>query len=269
MIHAAITAVALSCCTTFTIVDDTDWSEEGTMIEFKGGSVADYIDEVTDGFKAVNHDPNIILLPGTEGVILPAMSLRVMHPGDAFAAISDHVYTTESGIDVMVDFETVGSGSSIFRISGNEWRPPRARTAPRAASPAVHDEVSVSIIRVPEARMASAVTLAGRVLDLAGLSETTSLVPLPQDDLLLVSSTDTGHSLVGEIVFEVVRPKKKSEEQSRGRRGSPIDPESRRALRAELSELAKRKVDDSTDPEARKVVDEGFRRTLDRLRNTN
>jgi hypothetical protein len=197
------------------------------------------------------------------------MSLRVIHPGDAFAAIADHVYTTESGMEVMVDFETVGGGSTIFRISGDEWRPPRTRTAPRTVSPAGDDEVSVSIIRVPEALLASAVTLSGRVLDLAGLSEQTRLVPLPQDDLLLVSSTDTGHSLVGEIVFEVVRPKKKKEEQNHSRRGSTIDQETRQTLRAELSELAKRKVDAPIDPEVRKDVDERFRKALDRLRYTN
>ena len=273
MIHAAITAVALSCCTTITLADNTTHADEGTSIDFKGGTVAQYIQEVTDGFKADNQDPNIILLPGTEGVVLPAMSLRIMQPGDAFAAISDYVYTVADGKQVSVDFEMVGGESTIYRISGHDWMPSsRARTAPRGSVPAVEDkdDVSVSIIRVPASKLESVVRLSSKVLDLAGISSRTSLVPLPEDNLLLVSSTMTGQTLMQEVVFEVLRPKKNSTDaEPRSHRRSPAETDHRKALKSELAELARKKNDPSMDPAERKDIDQRFTKALNGLRGKN
>ena len=272
MIHAAITAVALSCCTTITLADNTTHPDEGTSIDFKGGTVAQYIQEVSDGFKAANREPNIILLPGTEGVVLPAMSLRIMEPGDAFAAISDYTYTAGDGKQISVDFETVGGESLIYRISGHEWKPNiRSRTVSRTATPSPDEnEVSVAIIRVPASKLDTVVTLSGKVLDLAGISSSTSLVPLPEDNLLLVSSTMTGQTLMQEVVFEVLRPQRKpADAEPRSHRRSPAETDQRKALKSELAELARKKNDPSTDPSERKGIDERFTKALNGLRGKN
>ena len=268
MIHAAITAVALSCCTTITLADDTSLAGPGTSIDFKGGSVAEYIQEVEVGFRAEDLQPNIILLPGTEGVMLPAISLQVVTPGDALAAIADYVYTIDDGKQVSVDFEILGGQSSIYRISGNEWRSTsRSRAAARtAATIDVDEEVTVSIIRVPESRMASVLALSGKVLDLAGISQDTKIVPLPDEDLILVSSTSTGQALVGEVVFEVMRPTKSKSAEPRSLRRPAADEGHRQELRDQLNKLAKLKMDDSMDAAERKDVEERFTKVMHELR---
>ena len=269
MIHAAITAVALSCCTTITLADDTTHPNEGTSIEFSGGSVAEYIDEVKDGFRIADEEPNIVLLPGTEGVVLPSMSLRLVDPGDAFAVIADHTYTSVDGRRISVEFETVGGGSTIFRISGYEEDNARARGRSRTVD-AIGSGVNVSIIRIPNSRIATVMSIAGKVLDLAGVSEKTTLVPLPQEDLLLVSSTEEGQALVREVVFEVLRPTKDSvQSDSQTRRGSPVESDHRAETRAELSRLAKMRNDDSIKGSKRKEIDRRFAEAMVELRRSN
>lgn len=270
MIHAAITAVALSCCTTITLAENTNHSEEGTPIEFAGGSVAEYIQEVADGFKTVDEDPNIVLLPGTEGVVLPPMSLRLVDPGDAFAAIADHTYTSADGRKIAVEFETIGGESTIFRISGYEQKEtfrPRGRIN---GVDAVGSGVNVSIIRIPESRIATVISLSGKVLGLAGISGKTTLVPLPKDGLLLVSSTEEGEALVREVVFEVLRPTKDSGDvESKSLRGSPAKIDHRAEIRAELSRLAKMRNDDSIEVSNLKEIHRRFAEAMVELRRSN
>ena len=271
MIHAAITAVALSCCTTITIAGNTERPNEGTSIDFKGGSVAEYIQQVTDGFQSDDQDPNIVLLPGTEGVSLPAISIRVTAPADAFAAISDFIYTGRDGKRISVDFETIGGDTTIYRISGREWVPGnRSPTNSRAASPRTFaEDMTVTIMRVPGSKIPSVIDIATKAIELAGLSERTNMVPLVEDDLLLVSSTRIGIDLVGEVVFEILRPDRKNDEKKRSRGEVPVETQDRDSIRSEISRLAKLKKDASSKPGSRKAIDERLRSTLKRLRDTN
>ena len=91
-------------------------------------------------------------------------------------------------------------------------------------------------------------------------------MPLPDEDLILVSSTSTGQALVGEVVFEVMRPTKSKSGEPRSLRRPAVDEGHRQELRDQLDKLAKMKKDDSMDPAERKDVDERFTKVMHELR---
>ena len=130
-------------------------------------------------------------------------------------------------------------------------------------------DMTVTIMRVPGSKIPSVIDIATKAIELAGLSERTNMVPLVEDDLLLVSSTRIGIDLVGEVVFEILRPDRKNDEKKRSRGEVPVETQDRDSIRSEISRLAKLKKDASSNPGSRKAIDERLRSTLKRLRDTN
>ena len=273
MIHAAITAVALSFCTTISTTDDTD---AGAMIEpgvdlktiaFDGGSVSDYIATISTLFETDGTPANIVLFPGTERVQLPALAFVAASPGEALDVIADHVFTTKAGVQVSIEHELIGVESPVHRISGEEYQPraTRART-PGGSS---FDEIDASILAVPAARLDAVLAISERALELVGLAERSTLVPVPEQGLLLVTGTSRGRSLVEDIVFAVLQPRPSAEsgKQSRGHpTATPNDPAS---LKAELTKVAKLRQAESDDSGRRSPVQSRFQQLIREIRQAS
>lgn len=85
--------------------------------------------------------------------------------------------------------------------------------------------------------------LVNTVLDIAGLSERSNIVLLPEHDLLLVASTNKGQVLVERIVFETTGPNAKR--SPKPKRTSASKSERRDEVRKMLKDLAKRRQDTS------------------------
>ncbi|MDE0808449.1 MAG: hypothetical protein OSA40_01450 [Phycisphaerales bacterium] len=261
MIHAAIATAALFCSPTTlqSAIDPTP--EESIAIYFEGGSVADYVFEVAEAFAEFDPRSNIVLLPGTEKIELPSISLKVAHPRDALAAIADHFYKVKDGTQVYLDFEQVGLEEDILRVSGKNPSPSNVRG--RTPSPRVVVDRGVAILRVDRSALETAITLSSKVLDLAGLLDTSTLFAVPNHDLLLVSSTDTGQDLVEQIVLELNASNAKQLQNTEPTH--PIDAR-RGALKKELVELAKIRLDKDVGAEVRMQASKRFARALQQLR---
>ena len=222
MIHAAITAVALSCAAITTDARNPESAHASpvpvdsstVMIEFAGGSVADYVATVGDAFAAGDRAPNIVLFPGTEGVSLPPITLGVDRVEDALSVIADPVYRSENGVQISIELETLGTNDSIHRVSGTEMRPRSsgARTStPRGARIEGDGGVDLAIVPIDGERLDAVVRIASRALQLAKVPGS-KLTPIPEQDLLLVLSTVQGRDIVEQIADHVATmpPKKRS-----------------------------------------------------------
>lgn len=273
MIHAAITAVALSCCTTNPIAEDRNVQESRTWVDFDGGSVADFVDVVVEEFGDEDGGPNIVLLPGTDGVELPAMKLRISNPEDAFLAIANHVYSLPNRRMVSLDFEVVGNESSILRLHGQSIGPrtPTARGSSRSnVVGSGTDALGVSIITVPASDIDSAMTLAKTVLELAGLIDVSRIVPIPDDGILLVSSTNEGRGLVEDIVFKA---RKSATPRSMKTTGDVVPAEvvptgvgKESDPRTRLARVARIRSDPSIDQAARAEAKVRYHELMDEIR---
>ena len=263
MIHAAIATAALFCSPT-TLQSAIDLTpEESIAIYFEGGSVADYVFEVAEAFAEFDPRSNIVLLPGTEKIELPLISIKVAHPRDAIAAIADHFYKVNDGTQVYLDFEQVGLEEDILRVSGKNPSPSnvRGRTSP---SRFVVDR-GVAILRVDRSALETAITLSTKVLELAGLLDTSTLFAVPNHDLLLVSSTDTGQDLVEQIVLELGASNAK---QLQTTEPAQAINDRRGALKKELGDLARIRSDKNVGAEVRLQASKRFARVLQQLRRS-
>ena len=126
MLHAAITAVALSCCTTITITAESRTDAEPILVEFAGGSVADYVETISDRFGG-GAPSNIVLFPGTEEVVLPPMTFAVGDPEDALAVIAEHPFMTSRGGSIEIELEVIRVVRSSSRGHAMEPRGHRNR----------------------------------------------------------------------------------------------------------------------------------------------
>ncbi len=273
MIHAAITAVALSFCTTISTTDDTD---AGAMIDpgvdlktiaFDGGSVSDYIATISTSFEKGGTPANIVLFPGTERVELPPITFVASSPGEALEVISNHIFTTKAGMQVSIEHELIGVEFPVHRISGEEYQPrsTRART-PGGSS---FDEIDASILAVPAARLDSVLSLSERALELVGLAERTTLVPVPEQGLLLITGTNRGRSLVEDIVFAVLQPKPSAESGKRSREHSTPTPDDPASLKVELAKVAKLRQAESDDSGRRSPLHSRFQQLIREIRQAS
>lgn len=243
MIHAAITAVALSCSPSNSIQHAPQPTKEIVKVEFAGGSIAEYVVEITEAFAAGDESVNVVLLPGTDEIKIPSISLEVMDPVDALAAVSDHHYELEDGTRIFIELEQVGIHAGVIRLSGTQMNSPGPRGNYNGRMTTAADDRGVTILRVDRDRMETVGALVNTVLDIAGLSERSNIVLLPEHDLLLVASTNKGQVLVERIVFETTGPNAKR--SPKPKRTSTSKSERRDEVRKMLKDLAKRRQDTS------------------------
>lgn len=297
MIHAAITAAALSCAAITTDARNLEpvhaslvpGDARTVTIDFVGGSVADYVSTVGEAFAAGGRAPNIVLFPGTEGVSLPPITLGVDRAEDALSVIADHVYRSENGVQISIELETLGSNESIHRLSGQEMRPrssgSRAST-PRGVRIEGDGGVDLTIVPVDGQRMDAVVRIASRALQLAKVPGS-KLTPIPEQDLLLVLSTEQGRDIVEQIADHVATmpPKRRSrsgddpvDEKIEGESKAPASPTSRDLdasddPREVMSRAARIRNDAAADPaakaEARRDFDRARRALRDRTRSSD
>lgn len=277
MIHAAITAVALSFCTTISTTDDTDAGAmidpgvDLTTIAFDGGSVSEYLDTISTLFERNGTPANIVLFPGTERVELPPLSFVASSPGEALEVIADHVFTTPTGVQVSIEHELIGVESPVHRISGEEHQPRATRA--RTPGGSTVDEIGASILSVPAARLDAVLAISERALELVGLAERSTLVPVPEQGLLLVTGTNRGRSLVEDIVFAVSQAGPSAEPGSRSRQEADPDrdpdPERVAIAKAELTRIAKSRRSESVDPGHRNVLRSRFQQLLREIRQAS
>lgn len=257
MIHAAITAVALSCCTTIALADDTGNASELKTIEFGGGSVSEYVDAISTIFEGRDAPSNIVLFPGTEYVELPPITFAVSSPGEALDVIADHVFTTANGMQVSISHETIGIESPVHRVSGHEYRPHPSRN--RVAGQASNHEVGIALVSVPAGRMDTVLAITERAFALVGLDERSTLVPVPGQDLLLVTSTARGRDLVEEIVIKVIHARPFGDEEARSRREASPSPGVVTQSRRDRTRIVGASGDESSDGGFQPGFRPGFR----------
>ena len=263
MLHAAITAVALSCCTTITITAESRTDAEPILVEFAGGSVADYVETISDRFGG-DAPSNIVLFPGTEGVVLPPMTFAVGDPGDALAVIAEHPFTTSRGGSIEIELEVIPGPSPVFRLSGHAMEPRGHRN--RAVAPSGKDQVDVAVLAVPADRIDAVTRIGGTALDLAGIADRSTFTPFPERGLLLVTSTARGREIVDEIVRWVNRSGEAAREAAPPRPEATDDARSMHELRKELSSVAKARGNASLDPERKEALRIRHHELLDRIR---
>lgn len=277
MIHAAITAVALSCSPITIHSEDTASTEEVTLVDFAGGSITDYVHEVATAFAESDARPNIVLLPGTDEVKISPVSIRVVRASDALAAIAGHDYLLDDGTTVLINFEEVGSDESILRVSGipqyeqGSHRNSSARSSRSGRRLTEIDDRQVAILRVDHDRLVATHDLARTVLKLAGLLTESTILPMPEHGLMLVSTTEEGRALVEQVIFEVatrkernIKPKESTTEHKEASTDSRSD--RRIEIEAELKRISRLRSDDRLGAEERKRNSRRFAELLQEIR---
>ena len=267
MIHAAITAVALSCSPSNSIQDVPQPTKEMVAVEFSGGSIAEYVVEITEAFATIDDAVNVVLLPGTDKIEIPSISLAVNDPADALAAIADHHYDLADGTRIFIELEQVGVHADVIRLSGKQANSSNPRRGSNVRTSTVVDDRGVSILRVDRNRQQTVGSLVKKVLDIAGILKRSTIVPVPEHDLLLVASTSKGRDLVEKIVFEAAssnaeplpKPKKTATPKS-GRRDE---------VRKMLKDLALRRQDTSLTKDEQLRNSRRFVELLSELRRPN
>lgn len=277
MIHAAITAVALSCSPITIHSEHTASIDEVTVVDFAGGSITDYVHEVAAAFAESDARPNIVLLPGTDEVKISPVSIRVVRASDALAAIAGHDYLLDDGTTVMINFEEVGSDESILRVSGipqyehGSHRNSSARASRSGRRLTAIDDRQVAILRVDHDRLVATHDVARTVLKFAGLLAESTILPMPEHGLMLVSTTEEGRSLVEQVIFEVAtrkeRTTKPKESANETREASTEARSDRRSeIEAELKRIARLRSDDRLGAEERQRNSKRFAELLQEIR---
>ena len=277
MIHAAITAVALSCSPITIHSEHTASIDEVTVVDFAGGSITDYVHEVAAAFAESDARPNIVLLPGTDEVKISPVSIRVVRASDALAAIAGHDYLLDDGTTVMINFEEVGSEESILRVSGipqyehGSHRNSSARASRSGRRLTAIDDRQVAILRVDHDRLVATHDVARTVLKFAGLLAESTILPMPEHGLMLVSTTEEGRSLVEQVIFEVAtrkeRTTKPKESVTETREASTEARSDRRSeIEAELKRIARLRSDDRLGAEERQRNSKRFAELLQEIR---